>query len=91
MEAVMVVWVKTTTKINDILLQSAWLNRKRRYRRFLLHRRLGVEEDSQRHTPSEWFDGLFMLGILYLQCSIRAIGMEHAMSGFYGVWLWYLS
>lgn len=44
MEAVMVVWVKTTTEMNDILLHSAWLNGKEEHRRFLLQWRLGVEE-----------------------------------------------
>ena len=55
----MVVWIKMMTELNDILLQSARLNRKGQYRRFLLQVSLGVEHGSQPQTPLEWFDGLF--------------------------------
>lgn len=44
MGAIMAVWVKMMTELNEVLLQSARPNRKGEYRGFPLHGKFGVEE-----------------------------------------------
>ena len=57
----MVVWVKTTTELNDMKLVPVLLQGKGQYRRFHLHGELGAEERFPvplTILPSEWFDHL---------------------------------